>query len=208
MNGSLSGYVLRGDDPVADAAIAVVDGVGSHPDIALVTDTDGWFVLDDLEPGQWRLRATAQDGASGEADAEVWRNSMSEVTIALDPALKPASKQRGGGRKTGNGSKRTGTAGRVVGHVTDSVTGHPVVGAPVVVTDGPGPLPDLAIVTDENGDFVIPEIDPGDWVITIDANGIGRGMLMVGVLSDRSVSVSLALVPDPTDDYWSRESTS
>jgi len=207
VNGSLSGYVLRGDDPVADAAVAVVDGVGSHPDIALVTDTDGWFVLDDLEPGHWRLRAVAQDGATGEAVAEVWRNSMSEMTIALDAALKPASKQRGG-RKTGSAPKRVADTGTVVGRVTDSVTGDPVANAPVVVTDGPGPLPDFAYVTNANGEFRIPDIEPGDWVLTVDADGLGRGMLMVGVLSDRSVSVSLALVPDPTDDYWPKESTS
>ena len=200
MNGSLSGYVLRGDEPVSDAAISIVVGVGSYPDIAPLTDSNGWFVLDDLNPGRWRLRATATDGTAAEADVEVWANSMSEVTIALDPALKPASKPRG--RKTGPPRRNESGYGRVVGRVTDSATGDPVVGAPVVVTDGPGPLPDLAFLTDEHGDFVIPEISPGDWVLRVDADGLGQGMLMVGVLSDRSVSVALALVPDTTNGYW------
>lgn len=203
MKGSLSGYVLRGDDPVVDAAISVVVGVGSYPDIAPVTDSNGWFALDELDPGRWRLRASAPDGATGEADAEVWANSMSEVTIAFDGALKPASKQRVGTRKTGTARKNGAGYGRVVGRVTDSATGNPVVGAPVVVTDGPGPLPDLAFLTDENGDFVIPEILPGDWVLRVDADGLGQGTLMVGVISERSVSVALALIPAATNGYWS-----
>lgn len=203
MKGSLSGYVLRGDEAVVDAAISVVTGVGSYPDIAPLTDGNGWFVLDDLEPGRWRLRATAADGSAAEAEAEVWANSMGEVTFALDPTLKPASKQRAGGRKPAPARKNEAGFGRVVGRVTDSTTGDPVVGAPVVVTDGPGPLPDLAFLTDENGDFVIPEILPGDWVLRVDADGLGQGTLMVGVLSDRSVSVALALVPAATNGYWS-----
>lgn len=207
MRGNLCGYVVRDDMPIPDASITIVHGPGSHADIAPVSDADGWFALDDLTPGQWRLRADAPDGSKGEASVDVWENSLSEVTIPLGAAVRStAAKQRGKkptpGKTSGNGRDGVRGRGTVVGRVTDSVTGEPVANAPVVVTDGPGPLPDLAYLTDDNGQFVIPEIEPGDWVLTVDADGLGRGMLLVGVLSDRSVSVALALVPDPTDGYW------
>ena len=205
MRGNLCGYVVRDDTPIPDASITIVHGPGSHADIAPVSDADGWFALDDLTPGQWRLRANAPDGSSGEANVDVWANSLSEVTIPLAAARSAASKQRkksAGVRRDAGDHGGTSGRGTVVGRVTDSVSGEPVRNAPVVVTDGPGPLPDLAYLTDDNGQFTIPEMEPGDWVLSVDADGLGRGMLMVGVLSDRSVSVSLALIPDPTDGYW------
>lgn len=206
MRGNLCGYVVRDDRPIPDASITIVHGPGSHADIAPVSDADGWFALDDLTPGQWRLRANAPDGSKGEASVDVWENSLSEVTIPLASASKSTASKRGKKSGGADGAGREGRRGRgtVVGRVTDSVTGEPVANAPVVVTDGPGPLPDLSYLTDDNGQFVIPEMEPGDWVLTVDADGLGRGMLMVGVLSDRSVSVSLALIPDPTDDYWEK----
>jgi len=201
VKGNLSGYVVRGETPVADATITIVRGQGSHPDVAPLSDADGWFALDALDPGLWRLRADAPDGSSGEADVDVWPDSLSELTISLDPVKTTVPRKSGTGRKSAGRKPQPGF-GRVVGRVTDSATGEAVVGAPVVVTDGPGPLPDLAFLTDEHGEFVIPEIAAGDWVLRVDADGLGQGMLMVGVVGDRSVSVALALIPESTNGYW------
>lgn len=89
MSGNLSGYVVRGQQPVTDATVTIVDGPGSHIDIAPVSDEDGWFVLDDLAPGRWRLRAQGPDGSTGEAQVDIWDDTLSEVTIYLDRGGEP-----------------------------------------------------------------------------------------------------------------------
>lgn len=83
MSGNLSGYVVRGQQAVADATVTIIDGPGGHMDIAPVSDEDGWFALDDLPSGRWRLRARDPEGSTGEASVDIWDDSLSEVTIHL-----------------------------------------------------------------------------------------------------------------------------
>ena len=75
--------MVRGHQPVADAAITIVEGPGSHPDIAPISDADGWFALDNLPAGRWQLRARGADGTSAVSSVEIWDDSLSEVTIDL-----------------------------------------------------------------------------------------------------------------------------
>lgn len=244
MSGNLCGYVVRDQQPVADAAITIVEGPGRHVDLAPLSDADGWFALDDLPAGRWRLRARGPDGASGEASVDIWDDSLSEVTIALgeaseprpdiwrepdggeplpdlwrepdggEPGLQPSERPGSGtddddlsnreavelarrtSRPAGRGRKGQSRApGSVMGRVTDAVTGQPVADALVVVTDGPGPLPDTAVTTDADGFFAIPAMEPGDWALRVDAaDDGGHGELVVAVRSRRRVDVTIALV--------------
>ena len=89
MSGNLRGYVVRNHHPVANAAVTIIEGAGPHIDLAPLTDGDGWFALDDLHAGHWRLRAQAPDGATGEASVDIWDDSLSEVTIPLGAVNEP-----------------------------------------------------------------------------------------------------------------------
>lgn len=86
MNGNVCGYVVRDGRGVAEATVTVVDGPGEHVDLAPLTDQDGWFALDGLAAGRWRLVATGGDGSVGWNDVDVFDDSLNEVTIELgDP---------------------------------------------------------------------------------------------------------------------------
>lgn len=226
MSGNVCGYVVRGEIPIANAAITIVEGPASHVDLSPLTDVDGWFALDDLHAGRWSLQAHGPDGATGEADVDVWDDSLSDVTITLDDANPPRAdiwpepdranpdfqpydrdgsdedallagagpepartSPAPGVRKKRAGARR----GSILGWVTDAVTGAAVADALVMVTDGPGPLPDLAVITDAEGGFKIPGMEPGDWSLRVDANDSGRGELVVAVRSGRRVDVTIAV---------------
>ncbi len=158
MSGNVCGYVVRGEQPVADAAITVVQGPGDHVDLSPLTDNDGWFALDDLQAGRWQLRAYAPDGSAGEAAVDIWDDSLSEVTISVadaqyptptngrpdvwrepDPDLDAPRPRYRKPRRPANEdlppAERPAVPGSVFGQVTDATTGAPVAGAVVLVTD-------------------------------------------------------------------------
>jgi hypothetical protein len=85
MRGSVRGRVVRVDngEPVPDAAITVVRGAGSAPDIAPLTNDAGVFNLDGLPPGEWVLRAIGPDGETGEATAQVSAGSVANIIVRI-----------------------------------------------------------------------------------------------------------------------------
>jgi hypothetical protein len=84
MTGSIRGYVVRGASgvPLADATIAVVGGPAAAPDLAPLTGDSGWFALDGLAEGEWRLAAYGPLGERGEATVCVLDDAVTDVVIA------------------------------------------------------------------------------------------------------------------------------
>lgn len=187
MNGSLSGYVVADDRAVVGAAVTIVSGPGRAPDVAPVSDTDGWFTLDDLAVGRWRLQAHAPDGTIGVASVDVWADSLSEVTIVMGQRDEPGADilldkkvQRNGSPSNDDVTNRDAAASRqppqqavhrrggkghvvgVKGRVSEPVSGRPVVDVLVVLTDAPGPLRHRASITDEDGKFSMLHVEPNE----------------------------------------------
>ncbi|MES2755767.1 MAG: carboxypeptidase-like regulatory domain-containing protein [Pseudomonadota bacterium] len=83
--GSVQGQVVRADGgaPVAQAVIAVLDGPGPYPDIAIMSDRDGRFSLADLPAGKWRISARAADGASGDTSVEVSNGAVAHALVQV-----------------------------------------------------------------------------------------------------------------------------
>ncbi|MBC7501189.1 MAG: carboxypeptidase regulatory-like domain-containing protein [Herminiimonas sp.] len=83
--GSINGQVRRKDGgaPLAGATVGISHGIGPLPDIALLTNSDGWFTLDDLPVGEWGLRACGPSGEFGEAMTKVASEQVSEIVILL-----------------------------------------------------------------------------------------------------------------------------
>lgn len=84
-HGSVDGHVIRAatGEPVEDAAITIVKGAGSAPDIAPLTDEQGRFRLDSLPTGDWTLRALAPGGATGDATVRVLPGRIVGLTIVV-----------------------------------------------------------------------------------------------------------------------------
>lgn len=82
---SVQGRVVHASTgaPVADATIAVIAGPGPCPDIAVMTDDDGRFVLDDMAAGDWRLGARSANGETGEASVAVGSSAVADAVIRV-----------------------------------------------------------------------------------------------------------------------------
>lgn len=201
MSGNLCGYVVRNGTPVPDAAISVVEGPGQYPDLAPLSDASGWFALDRLQPGLWRVSALAPDGGSGEASFEIWDNSLSEVTIELGQAPQGAGQGQWSAFDPSNsagqlnaqnpinatpdnqsisGDGQRSDAGRIVGRVSDIITGEPIADVHISAIEGPSSLGGETR-TDSAGGFAIADLSPGDWVLRIDLDAERSADLAVTV---------------------------
>ena len=83
--GSIRGQVRRrdGGEPLGGASVGIGYGMVPLPDIAIVTNSDGWFALDDLPAGEWGLRACGPAGEVGEVMARVRSGQVSEIVILM-----------------------------------------------------------------------------------------------------------------------------
>lgn len=83
--GSIRGQVRRkgGGEPLAGATVGISHGIGPLPDIALLTNSGGWFTLDDLPVGVWGLRACGPSGEIGDVTTTVASEQVSEIVILL-----------------------------------------------------------------------------------------------------------------------------
>ena len=83
--GSVQGQVVRqgSGSPVGDAAIAVLAGAGPFPDMAVMTDPDGSFALNDLPAGEWRLSARGPNGETGQATVHVGDGAVATAVIRV-----------------------------------------------------------------------------------------------------------------------------
>ena len=90
-SGTVEGHVVRAETglPLENATVTVVQGSGSAPDIAPVTDSAGWFALDGLPVGHWVLRATGPGGETGEARVRVSTAEVIAITICIGPRRRP-----------------------------------------------------------------------------------------------------------------------
>jgi Carboxypeptidase regulatory-like domain len=85
MPGSVRGRVVRADNgrPLADATIGIVRSAGPAPDIAPITNGEGWFALEGLPAGEWELSALGPGGETGSVSVRVSAGSVSDVTITV-----------------------------------------------------------------------------------------------------------------------------
>lgn len=164
MPGGVRGRVVRlyNGKPVPGVTITVVSGEGTEPDVAPVTDDEGWFALDGLPAGEWLLRALGPAGETGTATVQVFDNALSDVTIEVGGL--PRAPRRGGGIRPPNRTER-GMRGSVRGRVVRMDNGEPVADATITVVSGAGPAPDIAPLTNDAGVFNLDGLPAGEWVL-------------------------------------------
>jgi len=91
--GSVQGWVREAGSgtPAAWATISCHSSSGSAPDLAPLSDAQGFFAIDGLSEGLWILRAHAESGATGESVVAVRAGQRSQLTIELDAPGGPDS---------------------------------------------------------------------------------------------------------------------
>jgi hypothetical protein len=148
--------------PVVDYAVGVSPrerdvewGIG----LETVSDVDGAFVREDLEPGTYEVEVRASGFGSARMEIELRPGTVSEPVIALE------------------------RAGRLVGVVRDAATGEPVAGATVALAKERAKTASTdeeafeefirdtmlgeAVETDAEGAFVMDTVPPGEQTIVV-----------------------------------------
>ncbi|MBV1858156.1 MAG: carboxypeptidase-like regulatory domain-containing protein, partial [Nannocystaceae bacterium] len=149
--GRVEGTVVRGEggEPVAFAHVVTTPSAGlptTGGEAAAVTDADGRFVIDGIDPGELELHAHAESG-----------RTASGTLVELGP----------GGYKTGIELRLAAAPaayGVVVLRSDDSV---PVEGATVLARSGGGIW--VSKPTDPSGGFVLPSLAPGEYQVSVEA---------------------------------------
>jgi uncharacterized GH25 family protein len=180
--GRIRGRVVRADTgaPVGRATVSIVRGT---PDLTLLTDLNGSFLLDELLAGDWHLEVRSPEGQVGENVVHVEGNSVTDATISLRMTNGGPAMQRG----------------RIRGRVVRADTGAPVADAAITIVRGPGPAPDIAPLTDSNGNFALDDLPAGDWQLRAQTSRGEIGDEVVTVfdnsLADVTIRVSRSRTP-------------
>ena len=85
--------------------------------------------------------------------------------------------------------------GTIAGRVSDA-GGGPVAGARVAFIDGPVPMPDVAVLTDAGGWFVLAVPAPGEYRISFHASGFSTAVTRALVKPDEGAAVQVSLAPE------------
>ncbi|GGU29446.1 MSCRAMM family protein [Nocardioides albus] len=140
---SVSGTVTGGGNGLGGVQVRLVPAGGGDP-ITTVTDGDGTYLLDGVPPGDYTAEIDAPEGYSGATSRPV-AVAASDVTGVDFDLTRP---------------------GAVAGQVTDASSGAPVAGVTVTVEGPDGPV---AVTTDDAGGYVVEDLPPGDYTITVTA---------------------------------------
>lgn len=170
----LTGRVLFADEPLPAARVALRAG-RLAVERAVLTDHDGRFELEDLEPDDYWL------GVSHARKLVVYNGKL---TLAADRDLVLDLE-----------------GVNVQGVVVDAATDRPVANAVVSLEHQPGPDTSefvIASSTDESGAFLLPRVPPGRYRLRGRAEGYVAGEEGIDIPAQEELSgVRLALTPTP-----------
>jgi hypothetical protein len=170
------------------------------PEVSTLTDGAGHFTFERLREGRWLLQARGSRGErTGETRVHVFDNSMSAVTItvvglAAGVRRPPDARRTTRTGRTMTGSPRGGGSGTVRGRVVRGADGSVVADATVTAVRGPGPAPDLAPMTDQDGGFVFDGLAAGSWVLRAHGPGGETGEAAVRVPDGGEVAATIPVV--------------
>lgn len=142
--------------------------------LELFTDAEGSFTLPPLEDGRYAMRLERIGYQRVDGDLDVFENG--DFTVTMDP---DRDYERGG---------------RVQGVVLDARSGQPVPSVLVRLGDrGPG------AETDADGRFAFPGLDPGRYVVHVQALGYAERADELEVRAGRIAHAEVRLTPDPLE---------
>lgn len=174
---SVAGTVtLDGSTPRAGVEL-VLTGPGGEVVASVVTGDDGTYVFEDVAPGEYDVTMTVPDGLSPVGPSELPADAVESDATEVDFDLTAEEPE---------------PVYEVPGTVTDP-DGDPVPDAEVVL-ERPDGDPVAETTTDEDGDFVLPDVPAGDYDLAITPPGGAPTEVPVTV----PVEEPLEVVADPT----------
>lgn len=86
MSTTVRGRVIHAKtgDPVSNAAITVLRGPASVPDISPLTDDTGGFSFDGFPPGVWTLHAMGPNSETGNVTVEIGNQLVANILIEIE----------------------------------------------------------------------------------------------------------------------------
>lgn len=161
---------------------ATVEGRGpSGQEIAGKTDVDGRVSFAGIEPGPWHLVIRASGYEVGVVDVEVPSGRAVRVGVVLR-AVAPPKPVR---------------AGTLIVNAVDP-SGRPIVAVSITVV-GPSEQV-LEAITDDNGQVVLPGLDPGNWRIVADAEDLEAQEATARIDPGKTTRVRLVMDFPPEDE--------
>jgi protocatechuate 3,4-dioxygenase beta subunit len=151
------------DTPVPDALIDAIQVEGGPLRASTRTDDEGRFKIDALQPGRYRIEATAEslEGYSGSSIILGMGETSKPVLVELDPAYV------------------------VRGRVVDKASGEPCKGGKVTITDD-GQNEFSQAIIDEDGWSRMASVIPGTYKVRVECKGhIPRDDYPVIAIKDR-----------------------
>jgi uncharacterized surface anchored protein len=149
--GGISGQVVDAATgaPIADAQVVAKSANGDAG--RAQTNERGVYLVDDLDPGDYNVGATARGYADARYPQQVPVRA-NKVTENINLRL----------------AKERPELGAIAGRITDRRTGEPVKDAVILATDGRGRLETRS---DGRGNYLLRGLKPGDYAVTAGARG-------------------------------------
>ncbi|MBD7965920.1 carboxypeptidase regulatory-like domain-containing protein [Fictibacillus norfolkensis] len=172
---SILGTVVdNSGQPIVGASIQIqlMDGNGSIISTTF-TDLDGTFIVEDLPPATYNINVSAENFQSASASIKLTPGVVSPVTISLVP-----------------------NPGLVTGMITESVSGLPIAGATVNVTNVLGKLIDTTL-TNSDGSFNSVGLPPNFYTLTVIADGYQTTTVGTLIPAGLTQKVDIAMTPNP-----------
>lgn len=137
------------------------------------SDIDGNFVVEDLMHSTYSVIVSAEGFQTSSASLNLMPGSVSSITIGLTPA-----------------------PGFVTGRLIDSLTGLPIAGATVNISNSLGSLVDIAL-TSIDGTFISLGLQGGFYTLTAVGVGFETKIVSVLVTAGSTKYVDIELPPNP-----------
>ena len=84
--------------------------------------------------------------------------------------------------------------GQIVGVVRDTA-GKPIVRASIGLVKGPGPMIEMAALSDDRGEYAWPGLLPGEWTLSVHADGFKPQEGRVTVTASGTATLDFTLTP-------------
>ncbi|WP_226526993.1 carboxypeptidase regulatory-like domain-containing protein [Metabacillus niabensis] len=173
--GSVSGSITDNlGNPITNAAVQVFDLNGILIATGF-TSSEGNYTIGNIPSGSFTIVVTAP----GYGQVTVGINvSPGEVLTGIDAVL-------------------VANPGSINGQITNQNTGTRIEGAVVSILDGSSQVPVSVTTTSFFGNYTVSDLAPGSYIVTASKPNFGTNQIGAIVISDRTVTADIGLVPNP-----------
>ena len=171
--GALSGTVIGANIELPVSGALVELNLNNIPIYSTLTDSSGTYLITGMAVGSYVAHCHATDYQIGVQNVNIATNQTSEVNFSLQSSF-----------------------GTVAGTVTSATSGLPIAEVTVEVN-----LDNVVIafaLTDNSGNYSIPEIAPGSYVIHAHASTYQIGIQNAAVTSSHTTTVNFSLQSNPS----------